>query len=106
MNQLPNYIVFALQTARPDCCEQARAYGRGFPLVLLPTVLLRPRRSRQGLLRGEFRPWVRTPCSFLFVVLNLPQVFRHLWTAPKCALFDLPAVCNARVHGAILVPKS
>ncbi|KAJ7112617.1 hypothetical protein C8R44DRAFT_882381 [Mycena epipterygia] len=46
----------------------------------------------KGLLRGEF----------------MLRVFRHIWTAPKSALFGLsdgrlPAICNARLHGAVVV---
>ncbi|KAJ7123665.1 hypothetical protein C8R44DRAFT_917920 [Mycena epipterygia] len=46
----------------------------------------------KGLLRGEF----------------MLRVFRHIWTAPKSALFGLsdgrlPTICNARLHGAVVV---
>ncbi|KAJ7113508.1 hypothetical protein C8R44DRAFT_881815 [Mycena epipterygia] len=49
----------------------------------------------KGLLRGEF----------------MLRVFRHIWTAPKSALFGLsdgrlPSICNARLHGAtVAVPE-
>ncbi|KAJ7077955.1 hypothetical protein C8R44DRAFT_896104 [Mycena epipterygia] len=64
--------------------------AQDFPSFFYAEGSFDPNDLDKSLLRGEF----------------MLRVFRHLWTAPKSALFGLsdgrlPPICNARLHGTL-----